>query len=874
MSNNNYKFKDLKVYGSNEWLAEGKKKYRQVFDRSETTYIYAELSFFNKLFDIKDWNLKISLKAFSVKGRSRRELCHLNFDKKVSKKDNICFIHQAWGNKRTGFYWQKGAYIWEAYINDELVGTKKFWVEDVGLVTDDNNPFLSIESLKLYEGPNNNTPLKERIYYKGFDGRNTRYVFVELKFRNEATQAPWNCELIFKYYNDAHQLKGETTELLTINPSDGIVTITSGWGSNDKGTWFNDRYTVEVIFMDELIVMLPFEVGDGFEEGMSEAIMPGTGVKLSLRKEDTPQTFEEVIAEIESLVGLQTIKNRIKEYSEYLKFIKIRVEKGFEDVHNINLHLVFTGNPGTGKTTVAKMLGQIYRHMGLLSKGHVHEVDRAELVGEYIGQTAPKVKEAIKQARGGILFIDEAYSLARAKDDLKDFGREVIEILIKEMSDGEGDLSVVVAGYPQEMRTFLDSNPGLKSRFTQWFEFPDYMPEELAQIAEFAADKRKVILSTQARAYLYDKIVEAYRTRTRYFGNARHVFSLIDQAKINLGLRVMKGENPRSLNKEELSTILVDDFEPIFKPKHKVLPDIPIDENLLEESMKELDEMIGLKEVKKEIGELVKLVRFYREEGKEVLNKFSLHSVFVGNPGTGKTTVARILAKIFKALGILERGHLVECDRQRLVAGFVGQTAIKTAAVIDEAIGGVLFIDEAYSLNPRSGGTDFGKEAIETIIKRMEDQKGEFAIVAAGYPDNMKLFMESNPGLKSRFDRKLTFTDLVVEDMMTIALNTLEKEGLKLTAEAKKQLKYYLGFLYETRDKYFGNGRTVINTVKEIIKKQNLRLAALPTTKRTKKMLKTITIEDLREFDEHKALQGGRKKLGFNRMGSAKGTKN
>ncbi len=859
-SSNKYKFKDLKVYGSSEWLANGMRKYRKVYDRAETTYIYAELSFYNKQFDEEDWDVEVVLKAHAIKGKHKRELCNLTLDKRVDKETPIIYIYQAWGNKRTGFYWKKGEYEWSAYLDGELVATQKFWVEDVGLVTEDHNPYFSIESIKLYEGPNSNIKPEERVYMKAFDNRDTRYIFLEFAYKNLVTES-WKCEIAFKFYNDAHQLKGETVELLQVNPEDKYTTITSGWGSNDKGTWFLDRYTLEITFMDHLIAMLPFEVGETAEEGVSEAVLPGKGITITPHKEEDPQSFEEVMEGLGKLVGLKTIKSRIRDYAEYLKFIKIRLEKGFEDAHNINLHAVFTGNPGTGKTTVAKMLGQIYKHLGLISKGHVHSVDRGDLVGEYIGQTAPKVKEAIKKARGGILFIDEAYSLARSKDDLKDFGREVIEIVIKEMSDGAGDLAVIVAGYPREMRTFIDTNPGMRSRFTQWFEFPDYMPHELSDIAEYASQNRNVVLTTQAKAYLYDKIVEAYRTRDRYFGNARYVYSLIDMSKINLGLRVMKTENPRQLSKEELSTILVDDIEPIFKGKEKRLPDIPIDENILASALAELNAMIGLKKVKKEINELVQLVRFYKEMDKSVLNKFSLHAVFTGNPGTGKTTVARILANIFKALGILERGHLVECDRQNLIAGYVGQTAIKTAEKIDQAIGGVLFIDEAYALTSRGGSTDFGKEAIETIIKRMEDQKGEFAVVTAGYPENMKHFMEANPGLKSRFDRVLDFEDFTVDELMQIAKTHLEKEKLTLEPDAEKDLTDYFAELHSRKDNFFGNGRTVMKTVEQVIKNQNLRLATLTKEERDDK-LNLITPDDLKDISENK-IMGGRRKVGF-----------
>ncbi len=868
-----FKYKDLKIYGSSEWLANGRKKYRRVYDRSETTYIYVELSFYNKLFDEEDWDIHVGLKAFALKGDERKEVCDIQFDKHVTKDTNIVSIHQAWGNKRPGFFWKNGEYEWEAYLDGQIAGRQRFWVEDVGTVTDDSNPYFSVEALKLYEGTNENVPTDKRIYAKAFDARDTRYIFAEFTFQNLVAHAPWNCELEFKFYNDAHQLKGETVELVTIAPTDKIITITSGWGSNDKGTWFNDNYTMEVGFMDRLIAILPFEVGNSFERGMNEAILPGTGVTLMASDETPTETLDDVMQALDDLVGLRFVKQRIREYAEYLKFLKIRMERGFEDQQTLNLHTVFTGNPGTGKTTVAKMLGQIYRHLGLLSKGHIVEVDRAELVGEYIGQTAPKVKEAIKQARGGVLFIDEAYSLARTKDDLKDFGREVIEIIIKEMSDGQGDIAVVVAGYPNEMKSFMDANPGLKSRFTQWFEFPDYMPHELADIADFAAQKRYIALSQQAKAYLYDKIVEAYRTRDRYFGNARHIYSLIDQAKVNLGLRVMKTENPRRLSKEELSTVVVDDIAAIYTPKQRSIANIPIDENLLHESLTELQEMPGLQNVKKEINELVGLVRFYREMGKDVLNKFPLHAIFTGNPGTGKTTVARVLAKIFKALGILERGHLVECDRQSLVAGFVGQTAIKTAEKIDEAIGGVLFIDEAYALTDRGGGNDFGREAIETLIKRMEDQKGEFAVVAAGYTDNMKLFMEANPGLKSRIDRVIHFEDYKIDELMLIMHYYLKREGYIVTQDAEAHLHSYFSFMHHTKDKYFGNGRAIVKTIYDVIKAQNLRLARLPLEDRSPEILQTLTIEDVKGFDEKRALNAGRKAVGFSKpVGAANHT--
>jgi SpoVK/Ycf46/Vps4 family AAA+-type ATPase len=492
-------------------------------------------------------------------------------------------------------------------------------------------------------------------------------------------------------------------------------------------------------------------------------------------------------------------------------------------------------------------LGKIYKKLGLLSKGHVHEVDRGDLVAEFIGQTAPKTKAAIKKAKGGILFIDEAYSLARKDDDAKDFGKEAIEILLKELSDGD-DIAVIVAGYPTEMDTFLESNPGLKSRFNMVYTFPDYVPQELMAITEYAAEKRAIKFNNEAKDAFYKKLVEAYRERDKFFGNARLVNSWVDECKMNLGLRVMDVENPASLSMEELSTITAEDVHKLNSENKQLLADIPLDEELLKESVAKLLRMIGLEGVKNDIEELIKLVRYYKETGKDVREAFSLHTVFTGNPGTGKTTVARILAQIYKALGILERGHLIECDRQTLVGGYVGQTAIKTGEIIGKAMGGVLFIDEAYSLT-EGGNSDYGKEAIEIILKRMEDHRGEFIVIAAGYTENMRRFLESNPGLKSRFDRTFFFADFNETELLEIGVNQLKENNLKPDHSGLETMTTLMKNMYENRDKYFGNGRAIRKVIEETVRHQHLRMSGIPANKRTEELVGTVTSEDFNDID-------------------------
>jgi len=304
----------------------------------------------------------------------------------------------------------------------------KYFKEDfrsqlIGKVTNDLNPYFTIQSVRMYEGPNNGVPMAERKYYSKFHKDDTRFIWVELTLQNQFTETNWPCEIFFDFYNDARQLKGQCLEFFFMNPdSNGLYNLTTGWGSDTKGTWYSDNFTLEIIFMDQLIGVVPFVVGEAFEEGEVQLLnTPAYKTPVQQQSGEPTETLDQVVQKLDDLIGLSSIKVRIHEYLKYLEFTKLRAEKGLAEGDRIKLHSVFTGNPGTGKTTVARLLSRIYAKMGLLSKGHLVEVDRADLVAEYIGQTAPKTKEVINRARGGVLFIDEAYSLARKADDSKDY---------------------------------------------------------------------------------------------------------------------------------------------------------------------------------------------------------------------------------------------------------------------------------------------------------------------------------------------------------------------------------------------------------------------------------------------------------------------
>lgn len=843
-------------------MVDSTKRYRRVFEKEEISYLRSELSVYNKKFDIEDWTAKVTMKAYKISGDTDKEICNLSKTVNISKNDNIAYVYESWGVENAGGYWKTGSYRCEAYIDDELAGTQLFYIYDIGQVSEDDNPYLQIESVKLYEGDFEAWNQTDRKYLKEFSKEKTRYVWIETDFKIKTNKA-FYLEYFINIYDDAGQYKAKIDSLKFISNGnkDKVFTFERGWGNTAPGSWKDDKYRIEIVFMDTLIASTYFTTGENETEGkISVAKNPVLSDEQSLQKENE-ETLEDVIAKLDGLIGLKTIKQKVKDHINYIDFLKLRKEKGFDDTEEITLHSVFTGNPGTGKTTVVKLLGKIYQKKGLLSKGHVHEVDRADLIGEFIGQTAPKVKDALKEARGGILFVDEAYMLARSDEDKKDFGKEVIEVLVKEMSDGEKDIAIMMAGYPKETMFMINSNPGLKSRIKYFFHFDDYTPDELFAIALYASDKRNVVLTEDAGELIRKTLTEAFRNRDHTFGNARFAYSLIDEGKMNMGLRLMKRDDVNDLTNEELSVITSEDIRKIESIKAKSIVKIPIDNDLLKEALDEMNTLVGMSEIKNEVNELIKLVKFYKETGKDVLNKFSLHAIFSGNPGTGKTTLARIFGKIYKALGLLERGHIVETGKEGLVAGYVGQTALKTKQKIDDASGGVLFIDEAYAL-AGGGQNSYGNEAIEVILKNMEDNRGKFAVIVAGYPGNMETFLKMNPGLKSRFDKTLIFKDYSPETLYEIYLQMLSAEDLTPDKQAEEYLKLYIKGLYKARDKYFGNARTVRKIVEEAVRKQNLRMASVPARKRSVEAVRTLTYPDVKDIEVNKAL-GSSGSIGF-----------
>ena len=534
--------------------------------------------------------------------------------------------------------------------------------------------------------------------------------------------------------------------------------------------------------------------------------------KQNNHREDLPEKKAgKPMDELNHLIGLAAAKLEIKEISDFVAVQNARKSRGLP-ISDFSYHLAFTGNPGTGKTTVARLVAQIYKELGILSKGQLVEVTAKDLVAGYVGQTAIKTSEVINKSLGGVLFIDEAYSLLDKAG--QGYGQEAIDTLLKEMEDHRDDLAVIVAGYDDLMKQFVESNPGLKSRFNKFIHFEDYTPDEMYEIFISLCRKGKYTITPEAQDIAKQYFKTVCETRADDFANGRTARNFFENILQKQAARIA------SLNDKTenvLSTITEADVAWCMED------DQPGMEETLEDILSEFNSLVGLDMVKEEISDLVYVMQHQQRRKAQGLKvpSLSLHLVFMGNPGTGKTTVARYVAKIYKALGFLTKGQLIETDRSGLVAGYVGQTAIKTSEVINKASGGVLFIDEAYTLATGAQG-DFGQEAIDTLLKAMEDKRDDFAVIVAGYDDLMDDFIHSNPGLESRFTRYIHFADYTPDEMYDIFKMACDRNQYELADDAIDAVKDYFNSVTASEA---GNGRGARNFFEKVITQQAKRSA-------------------------------------------------
>ena len=536
-----------------------------------------------------------------------------------------------------------------------------------------------------------------------------------------------------------------------------------------------------------------------------------------------PEKIEELFDDI---IGMNALKEQIIGLGKYIKFKKEVNKTDGKNLPDMNLHMMFLGNPGTGKTTIARKVTKMLYDLDCIRINKLVEVSRQDLIGEYSGETAPKVEKVIESAMGGVLFVDEAYSLKLSNND--QLGSEAIATLIKCMEDNKDELVVIFAGYTKEMQEFIHANSGIKSRIGYTIEFADYSEDELYEILKLKVNK----IGFEIDKKIIPNIMEILKfgKHKRDFGNGRFVDNLLTS---------MLKKHSMNYKKENIFIIGEQDIPSI----DELMGETSGERN--PEKIEELfDDIFGMDKIKEQVIQLGKYIKFQEELSKitaKRLPDMRLHMLFTGDAGTGKTTMARKVTQMLYNLGIIRINKLIEVDRKDLVAEYIGQTAPKTQRVIEGDLGGVLFIDEAYSLSPKDSLNDLGKEAIATLIKAMEDNRDDLVVIFAGYTKEMKDFVNSNSGIASRIGYTFEFENYKDEELYKIFEIKCKEYDLIIKLDVKEKIMEV--FKYFSSVENFGNGRFVDKILQEILVKHSMN-------KNLMKNINTLMVDDIPTIKE------------------------
>ena len=502
---------------------------------------------------------------------------------------------------------------------------------------------------------------------------------------------------------------------------------------------------------------------------------------------------------LDKLVGLDDVKKQLKTIVDTYAFLRSR--KDIAQVR-VSVNAIVIGETGTGKTALAEILRDYFYQNKIIEKPKLTMVDAVDYQ-----RFVDKWDENIKKAKNGILFFDNVQKLLPDK-----YSNQVnpLDKLFVEMDKWEDNPIVIMSGLPKGLDDFLESNPAVANRFKYRFRLPTPGYQELAEICK---------MNLKMRYGISEFTPEADSQLTRFF---KYQVKIKDETfgYAHLAMKTAEDIFTQFITRGAQATVVEKSDIKGYVPEERTVEDI----------LKDLDTFIGMSEVKSAVREIAYAVQNAvqrAERGLGEQEKMSMHIILTGNPGTGKTTIARKLGEILASIGYLDSGHVVEVDRAKMVSPYQGETPKVVDRLCDKAMGGILFVDEAYTLAPLSASGDRdnqGAQALEKLMKRMEDDRGKFVVIAAGYRTEMENLFRINPGFRSRFNYFLNIEDYSPDELYQIMLVFAKAKKYIFSPQAEALTKKMIGEMYNSRGKDFANGRTMRSLFDQICKKQAQRL--------------------------------------------------
>lgn len=810
----------------------GERNYRTVYAIGELETLWVDTEVINKTFGESSWEATMTVRLFQLQGQSAHCIAEKQSGVKLEKEDSLIVFTDILGKEDLpDGKWEPGAFRILAEV-DGVTGQS----EDIYIIQGTGQPEEYFRL--LHAGLDRNCDeteeeARQRPHsFQMFNRDGLKNVRFFLMAQNLVGQE-WVYEFVIRVINKDGSIKAlqpaKAAHFIKDQGGNSILCFGIDLGE-EEGFVNPGEYTVIVTFFDQVILNLGFGIGNkDVPYDFEQEVLAGGCQQIGRRPASLSYSAKDkdgIMDRLYRLVGLRKVKEEITQIMDYAEFVRLRRENGFADVLPA-MHLVFTGQPGIGKNTVARMIGELYCKMGLLSTGEVHHYKRDELVRNGVAAEEQLVRQAIQKSRGGVMFIDEAGDLFHPEDQ-NDRGIAALGILLGILTRENPEILVILADEEEEMKRMLEALPDLGKVFPRQVYFEAYTPEELLEITRRKLEELQYRFSPAAEEKFFKQLKTACVANEM---DDSYIDERIEAATMRMSRRLMANRHGK-YKKEDLMLVTEEDIVTLVEEKP-------------EKSLEKLNAMVGLGQLKQSIAQHLNYVYFIRERQKQGFADMMppLNMIFCGNPGTGKMTVAKMMGEIYHSVGILDHPNVVMQDGHNFITESGMPPREAADALMNMAAGGMLYIDHADVL-PQS---EFGLALFEGLLENLSvEECGDTIVVLGGYPDRVEKMLEMNPALKNYFPYLFRFNDYTPEELIQIAENRLKEKNFVFHPKAREMVRELISKIYLNRSKTFGNVLLVEKIVEKAIRNMSERTMKIRQERElTRQEITTIRKDDI-----------------------------